>query len=270
MRKLLFFTLLMAATPRNFGAEIDALLDKEQAQKALPILDEWKQKGGERVADYFVAGANIWRALSRKEVVAVDSVPAGKYKVGKGKGDSLTIENDRGKKVGEIHTTVEIDAQKMRKAVGFLDEGVRRFPNRLDIPVGRAYLFREQHDLPNEMASLRAFVAQARAAKSPLYGEQPPKDPVDELAVKVLNQYGREHFEADEPEPAKAVAELLVELYPKRAQGYNLLGYYQATREDWTAARREFQRALAVAPDDKLVKENIAECDRRLHAAPKK
>ena len=101
-------------------------------------------------------------------------------------------------------------------------------------------------------------------AKSGAFEEGPGKkigESLEDYQVAMLNNYANEHFQKENDEDDKAgtsVAELLVRLFPKRAQGYNLLAAAASYREDWKECVKWLDKGLQVAPADSLVIANKA------------
>jgi tetratricopeptide (TPR) repeat protein len=265
MRRWALF-LLCAAAARDYSGEIYALIDGHKAPEAQPILEEWKAHGGEKDPEYFIAGANLWHELARTTVVEDSQLGTGVYQVGGKSKDGFVLEDPKTKKaVGSIRFSDSVDDEKQRRAYGFLAEGARRFPERLDIPVGLAHLHREAKDLPGELAALRAFVMQARALKiPPLWGPKPLNTTAEALGLSMLNRYAAEHFGAGEETAGKSVGELTVELYPDKPHGYNLVSHYFADSSQWELTRQWLEKALVHAPEDSLVLSNLADCQERL------
>jgi hypothetical protein len=202
--------------PRDREAEVNALLDAGKARDAQPLLDDWRAHGGEGDADYFIAAANVAHDLARTQTLDVPAVAPGTYTVGKKRADGVELEK-RGRAVGTLRMVDGWDTEKFARATALLDEAIKRFPRRLDIAVGRAYLAREIHDLDGELAALRTFVANARVVREPLFGRRPLDAPVETFGAQMLETYVREHCAKQTVEDlhaSQAIHALAVELYP--------------------------------------------------------
>jgi tetratricopeptide (TPR) repeat protein len=223
----------------------------------------WKTNGGDADPEFWVAAANAWSDLAQQSAVSITT--------GGSKDRGLDIVDDKtGKVVGSISDEpAKIDPERIKKAISFLDEATRRFPQRLDIFVGRAHLHREAGNLAGELSALESLVKDTRpnAGGFEIGRGKPLTDSIDDYRVDKLTAYAREHFEKRTARDIKAteeIARLLIRLFPKRAHGYNLLAAAASTRGDWRQVRRQLEAALAVAPDDVLVVANLAECMEKL------
>lgn len=263
---LLLLSGVAPGTARDYEGEINALIDQHQAAAAQPLVDDWKAHGGEQDPEYWIAASNVWHEVARRAVVKDGTRNPGVYKVGKKLPDGFMLRDRKsGKPAGSIRFSEAFDETDQRRAYGALEEATRRFPERLDIAVGLAYLHREAKDFTGELAALRAMVAQARALKrAPRWGKQPLHGTTEEFGLTMLNQYAVEHYQGAEEETAKAIGELTVELFPDKPQGYNLVSHYYFDRGNFETDKIWLKKALEQAPDDSLMWANLADCELQL------
>jgi tetratricopeptide (TPR) repeat protein len=246
----------------GYEPQINGLLDRHEYKQAQSVLAAWKAHKGEADPQYWVAAANLWANMGTHSTIELSSGPPN------GKDDGLELKSDDGKVAGSIHRgPTTHDADKFRRAIGFLDEAIKRFPQRLDLYVGRSDLYRTIPDLDGELAALTSLARDPHPATPDGKLERAPGQPLDmsfeRYAVDMLNAYSREHFEQESPEgdvAGVAVARLLVRLYPKYPQGYNLLALAASLKKDWPEARKQLELALVQAPDDVLVIGNLGYC----------
>jgi tetratricopeptide (TPR) repeat protein len=252
------------AAPPSPKDKIFAQLEAHDVKGAEASLARWKANKGEDEPEYWIAGANIYFELGHQSSIALEALPAAKDKAAAGK--SIVFSDEKtGKPVGIItEGQPHNDMPTIKKAIGYLDEGVRRFPYRLDMFVGRAHLYRTVGDLTGELTALTSLVKDPQARGGAFKnGNEPITHSLEDWQVNMLNTYAREHFEAGGDEQRKdgiAVAKLLTQQFPKRAEGYNLLGAGASMQGDWNEAKRQFEAAMGVAPRDALVVGNLGYC----------
>ena len=239
---------------------IEELLRKKSYGEALKSLESWKKEKGEQSPEYWIAGANIWFTMGRESTVAITSLPEGKYNLGEAGKESVQIQDVKsGKVVGAITDgPPKIDKAKIRKAIEFLDQAIQLAPNRVDIYTGRAHLYRSMDDLKGELGALESLATEPKAIKGHFETGRGNvlDEPLEDFQVGMLNSYAREHFEKETEADDKAgleVAKMLVRLFPKKVQGYNLMGVAANYKKDWKEGVKWLDQALAVAPEDSLV-----------------
>jgi tetratricopeptide (TPR) repeat protein len=274
MRKIICLSVLIffcvswpAKSEADWGKKIYALLDKGDTQQALKLLEEWKANHGEDDPQYWVAGGNIWAHIAVAPTLEISAAPFDQDK----DGEAIVLTNPQtGKVAGKI---VEgppiIKNEDMKKAVSFLDEGIRRNPYRLDIFTGRAHLYRTMGDLKGELAALESLVKEPKP-KNNGFEEGPGnklQEPIEEYQLDMLTAYAREHLEKRDKtndEAGKAVAELIMKLFPKKPHGYNLMGALASYTNDWSLVKKWLLLALEQDPRDSLVVGNLGFCNERL------
>lgn len=261
---LLLSSFAWTSEKKNWEEEIYKALDQGKSKQALDLLEGWKATHGESDPQYWVAGANIWQQLGTTPTVEVTALPPGEYKADLEKNKGLVISDpDSGKPVGTIADgRPTFDPEKIKKAISFLDEGIRRNPYRLDIFVGRAHLYRTMDDLDGELAALDHLVKDPKP-KNGMYetraGHQ-LKGKLEEFQLEMLTAYAREHLEAGNQKALQAVAELIMRSFPKQPHGYNIVGVLARIRNDYPEAIKWYLKALEQEPSDSLVLSNLAYC----------
>jgi tetratricopeptide (TPR) repeat protein len=256
-----------SAAPGGWEERIFAALDRADFKTAQRAHADWRAHKGERNPQYWVAGANVWGAMATKSSLKLSVVLPGSSAAAGPAKDNIALRSSHRKVVGTISDgPTRYDAQKLRRAIGFLDEGIRRNPQRFDMYVGRARLYRTIGDLDGELVALTSMAREPHAAPGATLegGAGEPLDrPLDQAAVAMLNAFAAEHLEektAPGIKAGKAVAELLIKLFPLRPHGYSLLAAAASQRANWGEAARQLERALKHAPDDALVIANLGYC----------
>jgi tetratricopeptide (TPR) repeat protein len=249
----------------TYETKVFSQIRSDDIDGALKTLELWKAHNGEKDPQYWVAGGNVWYYKGREETVQITALKPGTYKMDSPSGESVDIKDPKtGKVVGAISDgPPKIDEVKVRKAIGFLDKGIALAPDRLDIYTGRATLYRSLGDLPGELKALRSMATDPVAVGGHFEdgSGQWLDESLEDYQVDMLNNYAREHFEkenASNDAAGVAVAKLLIELFPKRAQGYNLLAAAASYRKDWTECVAWLDKALQADPKDSLVLFNKA------------
>jgi tetratricopeptide (TPR) repeat protein len=125
-------------------------------------------------------------------------------------------------------------------ALAAAEKASRRDPG----PVEYVLLAARQAEALGELDRTRAFYEQAL--------RRDPRDP------PVLNEVALFHLKQAEPEPAVELLERSVALRDDDPESLVLLGQARQAGSDLEGARRAFEQAAAVAPDDELVAQALA------------
>jgi tetratricopeptide (TPR) repeat protein len=244
-----------AVAADGYRQRFEALETKKDNTAAEKLLAEWLAKAPGDPAAY-VAGANHYFNRSRDVPLVISTAPAGE--------GGLTLKSDAtGKNAGSINPG-EPDKALAARAVDLLRQATTRFPDRLDIWFGLAYLQQESRDWDGEVATLRAAVAAAVARPAAMRWEDgaPLPEPAERFIPRSLHEYARFHLErgnAAEPMArATAIATLASESYPRHPYAFNTLAAIHYAHGDSRGALDYLQKAHDLAPDDMLVLFNLA------------
>ena len=244
-RSLVVVALLLAALARTDAQDYSARYKQLQDQKAAdaqiePLLDEWRGKPPND-PEGWIASANYY---FNKRQVKISTKPAGK-------GDFKLKDKNTGKPAGSI--SFEQDQTSVKRAADLLEEAITKFPDRLDIWCGLAFIYQERGDFEREMSVLRKMVGYARdhpAQLKWLKGES-IDEPADKFVPDKLHDYGLYYEKKENPDDDKRwfqISTLTTQQYPSSATGWNDSAGYYADLGEWEKARESLEKARAIEP----------------------
>jgi tetratricopeptide (TPR) repeat protein len=211
------------------GAQIDSLLDEWRAQRP----DD---------PEGWIASANYY--FNQSVGPMLSTKPAEKGEMG-------LIHKETGQ-TGSFSFKPGV-AQTSRSATDILQEAITKFPDRLDIWCGLAFMYQESGDFDNELSTLKKMVAYARehpAQLKWLKGE-PLSEPADKFVPKKLHEYGLYYEKKENAEDDKLwfqISTLAMDQYPNHAGGFvDGAGYY-ADIGEWQKARELLEKAHDTDP----------------------
>ncbi len=226
-------------TPREFENQWHALLARRQFAQAERLIQN-REKRHPDDPEVFVARGNLYFRMARG-VPHLAPTP----------GASGTAADS-----GAVAT----DTLLARRAVETLADAVRRFPNRLDIRFGLAYVEQELGQTDAEVAVLRDAVAYAREHPADLrwsYGEPLPGPP-ERYVPSTLHDYVTYYMDHPGHDATMlAIANLAGEAYPHWPYALNDIAYYYGARGDWTQCLAYLGRAYRADSTDALVLYNL-------------
>lgn len=150
------------------------------------------------------------------------------------------------------------DSAQVDSAVMTLHEGIRKFPNRLDLYFGLAttYLYINQPDWM--IGIVEEAMKQSKKNKGIWLwtGDEQVPDTIDYMYERVQEDFAR-FWTAEDLERTEHVAQMAVKYYPTRAEYWNNMGAVAMWKNDKKKAMKYFQKALKLNPNDELIKANI-------------
>lgn len=245
--RTLFIALLFSSLGRLSAADYAARFKQLQEQKADgaqvdSLLDEWRAKNPND-PDAWITSANYY--FNQSVGPAISTKPAEK-------GDYGLTDKKTGKKAGSISFKPNV-AKTSRSATALLDEATTKFPDRLDIWCGLAFIYQESGDFDNELATLKKMIVYTHAHPTGLkwLKGEPIEEPEDQYVPEKLHDYGLYYEKKENPEDDKrwfALSSLATQEYPNHAEAFDDSAGYYADLGDWKKAREMFEKAHQLDP----------------------
>ena len=168
------------------------------------------------------------------------------------KGDFALSDKKTGKLAGSISFKPNM-AETSHRATDLLQEATAKFPDRLDIWCGLAFIYQESGDFENEMSTLQKMIAYARKHSAQLkwLKGEPLNEPADKFVPDKLHSYGLYYEKKENVDDDKRwfqIATLATQQYPNHAEGFNDVAGYYADLGEWQKARDALQKAHQIDP----------------------
>jgi tetratricopeptide (TPR) repeat protein len=245
--RLLVVALLLSASARVNAEDYAARFKQLQGQtgvdeKVDALLDEWRAKQPND-PEAWITSANYYFNQSVGTYFSTDPHDKGKY--------ALT-DQKTGKRAATILSKPGL-VQTSRSATDLLQEATAKFPDRLDIWCGLAFIYQESGDFEKELATLKKMVAYSREHPGQLKwlkGEA-LGEPADKFVPDKLHSYGSYYEKKENPDDDKRwfqIATLATEQYPDHPEGFNDVAGYYADIGEWQKARESLEKARTVDP----------------------
>src|SRR5437762_1645119 len=226
------------ASGQEYARRYRQLLDQHAEAQIEPLLTEWREKAPDD-PDAWITSANYYFNQRQTNISTKKPSP----------GD-ITLTDKKGKLAGSI--SFEQDKSNMKRAAGLLQEATTKFPDRLDIWCGLAFIYQETGDFDNQLATLKKMVAYAREHPEQLKWEgEPLNDPADKFVPEKLHEYGLYYEKKENPEDDKRwfqISTLATQQYPNHAEGFNDAAGYYADLGEWQKARESLEKARQIDP----------------------
>src|SRR6266550_7750250 len=221
-----------------YSARYDQLIDQHAEAQIEPLLTEWREKAPDD-PNAWITSANYY--FNQRQTNISTKKP--------GPGD-ITLTDKKGKLAGSI--SFEQDKGNMKRAAGLLQEATTKFPDRLDIWCGLAFIYQETGDFDNQLATLKKMVVYAREHPAQLKWEgEPVNEPADKFVPEKLHEYGLYYHKKENHEDDKRwfqISTLATQQYPNHAEGFNDAAGYYADLGEWQKARESLEKARQIDP----------------------
>ncbi|WP_294818959.1 tetratricopeptide repeat protein [uncultured Flavobacterium sp.] len=253
------FSLLLALLPLAASAqtleEYNALAEKKDSLGQQALLNKWEKKGTPD-PDFYVAAFNYHVNHSRKQLIAL--------KAGTPEGDALVMKDSVGNIAGYFGSSTAYDPDDIKKALAYIDKGIEKFPDRLDMRFGKAYLLSETKDWQGLTGTVLTIIDQSDTIKNKWKWKE--GELLEDSKVFMLDNiqsYVLELYNANDgsllPYMAQIAARVLT-YYPEHIESLSNLSIVYMLQNQPDKALVLLLKAEKINPADMIVLSNIAHC----------
>jgi tetratricopeptide (TPR) repeat protein len=242
----------------DYAARLQQLQARGPSAEAETLIDQWL-KSEPNDPDAWIAAANYYNQKASDVDVSSQAPQDG--------GIAVT-DPKTGKVVGSISSSQ--DSRLEAKAIGYLQEAAKRFPDRMDIWCGLSYALQESGAFDRQLEILKQCVAYATGHPAQLRWLKggPLPSPAELFVPEKLHDYTCYYLNKQTPadnENAFKIAELAAANYPDHPYALNDLAALYTYKGNIEEARNYLEKAHKVAPTDTLVLLNLGDACAKLN-----
>jgi len=254
-RLCLLLTLLPLLASAQTLDEFNALAKKKDTLAQQALLAKWEKKGAND-PDYYIAAFNYHISHGRKEIIAM--------KAGTPEGDALVLKDSLGNIAGYMDSSIGYDQRDVEKAVAYIDKGIAKFPDRLDLRFGKTHLLGEYKDWDGFTNTILATIDRSDKNKNKwLWAGGKPLDDPKEYMLGAMQSYVLQLYNTNDysllPNMAQIAARILT-YYPDHIESLSNLSIVYMLQNQPDKALVPLLKAEKIDPSDMIVQGNIAHC----------
>lgn len=243
------FADICVAAEQDYAARYQELREQKAETQIEPLLTEWREKKPND-PDAWITSANYY--CNQRQTMMSAKKPA--------KGDFVLKDPKTGKLAGSI--SFEQDPASVKRAAGLLEEATSKFPDRLDIWCGLAFIQQESGNFDGEFSTLKNMVAYARAHPADLkwLNDEKLPQPADQFVPEKLHSYGLYYEKKEDPKNDQRfmqIAMFSAEQFPNHPYAFNDVAMYYSLKGDDAKTREWLEKANKIDPKDALVMTNL-------------
>ena len=233
----------------DYAPQYKALREKKAPDAEIEtLLTDWRSKDGNN-PEAWVASANHYFNkrginLSRKKAEA---------------GDIPLKKQDSGEDVGSV--SFPLDPDNVKRAADLLEEAIKKFPDRVDIWCGLAFIYQESGNFDSEFSTLQKMVAYTKEHSANLRWmngniSSPPDKFIPEKLHGYALYYEKKEDEEDDNNFFK-IAQYAAQQYPNHPYALNDVALYYSVQGDDEKTKEWLEKAHQADPKDALVLINL-------------
>jgi len=253
--KKLFLFFLFSVISYSFGQsnyqKFKELYQKNDTIAVQKLLEDWEKTPD---AEFYVSAVNYYFNKSRKEVLTLDkSVP---------KKEGFGIKDDKGNVVAYLSSKDSYDTNLLQKTFKYFDEGISKFPDRLDIRFGKVYILGQIEDYENFSKEIVKTIQYSTKNKNNwLWSENEKLEGGEKEFLLSIQDYNNQIYDTNDDsllKYMKQINEEVLKYYPNHVESLSNLSIVSLISKNYDEALSYLLKAEKLAPEDYIVLNNIA------------
>lgn len=242
---------------QKYRQQFNDLVSKKDAIGQQQLLEKW-EKENSNDPELFVAYFNYYVIKSKKEIIALGQNP---------KGDDVLkiIDQDTSIKepVGFIYTETNFDPNLLSKGFQWINKGINKYPNRLDMRFGKIYMFGQIEDYENFTKEIIKTIDYSAINKNKwTWTENKTKDNPKEEMLIAIQEYQVQLYNTENDTllgNMKRIGEAILKYYPEHIESLSNISIVYLLQKQYDKALEPLLKAEKLNPKDYIVLSNIAQ-----------
>ena len=253
--KKLFLFFFFSVVSYSFGQtnyqKFKEFYQKNDTIAVQKLLEDWEKVPD---AEFYVSAVNYYFNKSKKEVLTLDkSVP---------KKEALEVKDDNGNVVAYLSSKDLFDTNLLQKTFKYFDEGISKFPDRLDIRFGKVYILGQIEDYENFSKEIVKTIQYSTKNKNNwLWSENEKLEGGEKEFLLSIQDYNNQIYDTNDDsllKYMKQINEEVLKYYPNHVESLSNLSIVSLISKNYDEALSYLIKAEKLAPEDYIVLNNIA------------
>jgi tetratricopeptide (TPR) repeat protein len=239
---------------QDYPSEFQKYCQTNDTLNQLKVLTEWKNsypKDAELYTSYF----NYHFMKSKQEVIAIST--------DKTNGESLVLKDSLNQTAGVLGSKIHFDKAELDKGLKKIDEGIKIYPNRLDMRFGKIYALGEVSDWENFTSEIKKTIQYS--AKNDInwtWTNNEKYDGGEKEFLLDIQTYQLQLYNTGNDKllrNMREIANTVLEFYPNHIESLSNLSITYLLTGEYDKGIEALLRAEKINPKDYIVLSNIAQ-----------
>lgn len=257
MKRIIFLILNLLIVNQiyciDYQSDFIKFLTAKDTINQLKTLEAW-EKANPNDAELYTSYLNYHFTKSKDEVLSLTTDAP--------KGEALVLKDSTGKVAGFIGSQIGYNMIEFNKGIEKINEGIKLYPDRLDMRFGKIYILGEIKDWDNFTKEIIEAVRYSKANENQWtwMGNEKKKDG-KEMFLGSLQDYQLQLYNTEVDSLIINMRNIAIEIlrfYPDHVESLSNLSITYLLTKEYDKAIEALLRAEKIAPNDCIVLMNIA------------
>jgi tetratricopeptide (TPR) repeat protein len=257
MKKYSLFpiVLLLAinTSSQEYKKGYEELLAKRDTAKIIPYLQQW-EKASPNDPDVYIAFFNHYFKKSRRTVAQLTA--------GKPKSGTINVTDSSGNNVGHIGEATLYEPTLVANAFAYIDKGIAKHPQRLDMRFGKIYVLGETGDYKTFTSELIKTLHYSNTIRNNWkWADNKPVEDPKKMILGAVQDYIVTLYETEDDallDNMRSIAETVLQYYPDHVPSLSNIAITHTLQGNDAKALETLLKAEKIAPTDFIILNNIA------------
>jgi|GEM_PF-113964 len=231
------------------------LFQEKDSIKIKGLLSEW-EKTNPNDPELYTSAFNFYFSSCKEEILSLQKENP--------KEEGLQLADSTGKVAGYLSSNVGYNEGKLDRAVNYIDKGIEKFPDRLDMRFGKIYVLGEVGDYKKFTNEIIKTVQRSVINKNNwLWTENKKQDEGQKFMLKTVQAYLKQLYDTEDDNLLSnmiQVGETTLKYYPQNIEILSTTAVAFMLTKQYDKAINYLRQAEKIDPKDYIVLNNIAQC----------
>lgn len=238
---------------QDFQADFQKYFKENNIKKQAKILTQWEKKNP-KDAELFVSYFNYYFAKSKTENIVLSQE--------KPNSEGFVLTDDKQNTAGYLGLDTSYNQEDIQKGFAKIDKGIKLYPNRLDMRLGKIYVLGQIKDwetFTNEIIKTIEYSSQNKNHWD--WTENKNLPDAEETLLSSIQDYQIQLYNTENDAllvNMRTIADAVLKYYPNDIRSYNNKAMSYIILGEYDKGLEVLLKAEKIAPNDEIVLSNIA------------
>ncbi len=231
-----------------------ALYKNNDTNQIKALLADWGKTNPDD-PELYTSAFNFYYSNSKQELLSLSKQQGNK--------ESLRLTDTTGKTAGYLGSESGYDPDKLEKAFNYINKGIERFPNRLDIRFGKCYVLQQVGDYENFTGEvIKTIVYSNTIQNNWLWTDNKKLEYAENFMLGSIQAYLKALYDTEDDnllENMKRIGDTTLKYYPNNIEILSSTAVANMLTKNYDYALVYLKRAEVLNSKDFIVLNNIAQ-----------
>lgn len=238
---------------QEYKSQFDQLCQDGDTTKQIELLTKWESedpKNPELFTSYF----NYYFLKSKQEFVSMST--------NQPKGENLQLQDSTGQVAGFLGSEIVYNPEILQKGFDKIDQGIKMYPNRLDMRFGKIYALGQVEDWENFTDEIVKTIQYSKKNNNNwTWTNNEKKENGKEFFLGSIQEYQLNLYETENDDLLKnmrTIAQEILKIYPDHIESLSNISITYLLKGEYDKGIEALLKAEKIDPKDGVVLSNIA------------